>query len=50
MIYLKIGYSILGLLIITSCKQNSKTEQKVMLSSAKTDQEILKKHSCRLQN
>lgn len=42
MIYLKIGYSILGLLIITSCKQNSKTEQKVMLSSAKTDQEILK--------
>ena len=42
MIHLKIGYSILGLLIITSCKQNSKTEQKVMLSSAKTDQEILK--------
>lgn len=42
MIYLKIGYSILVLLIITSCKQNSKTEQKVMLSSAKTDQEILK--------
>jgi len=42
MIYLKIGYSILGLLIITSCKQNGKTEQKVMLSSAKTDQEILK--------
>lgn len=42
MIHLKIGYSILVLLIITSCKQNSKTEQKVMLSSAKTDQEILK--------
>ncbi|WP_439479763.1 hypothetical protein [Chryseobacterium aquaticum] len=42
MIYLKIGYSILVLLIITSCKQNSKTEQKVMLSSEKTDQEILK--------
>lgn len=42
MIHLKIGYSILGLLIITSCKQNSKTEQKVMLSSSKTDQEILK--------
>jgi hypothetical protein len=42
MIYLKIGYSILGLLIITSCKQSSKTEQKVMLSSEKTDQEILK--------
>jgi len=37
MINFKVFYGIFLLLLITSCKQNHKTDQKVMLGKVKTD-------------
>ena len=42
MINFKIFYSIFLLLLITSCKQNQQTDQKVMLGEVKTDSDIVK--------